>query len=388
MNDPCTMKKMPTKTSVVDHQKSWVMANDRVSLALTQTGGHLGPVAFKMTKGTLTPFSVAPWHGENRKEIPALLNILRGDFFCMPFGGNDEAYRKEKHPIHGETANKAWTLVGHQGCDHSEELTAVLKTKTRPGKVTKTIRLVEGQRAIYQKHTLEGYAGPMPLGHHAMLRFDESGLLSTSDLAWGQVFPGPFENPALGGYQALIPGARFDRLDRVPAMGGGVADLGTYPARDGFEDLVMLPAASGVTLGWTAVVFPKSKWMYLALRRTDSLRSTVLWMSNGGRHYAPWEGRHRRIMGIEDVTAHFHSGIAGSVAARGKLPDGIPTALELKKDKPTTIPYVMAIAEVPPGFDRVKQVHPQTNLLQSGVNIVDAKGKKIFLELDMAFLGL
>lgn len=388
MHHDCKTRKVPAKSSVIDHQKSWTMVNDVVSLAVTHTGGHLGPVAFKMAKGTLMPFSVAPWHGEKHPKEPAIIQGLRGDFFCMPFGGNAEAWKGEKHPVHGESANRPWSLVSHTTCDHCEELTLSLKTNARKGRITKTIRVVEGQRAIYQSHRLEGFSGPMPVGHHVMLRFDEPGLLSTSELAWGQVFPDAFENPVQGGYQSLKPGATFKSLTAVPMISGEKADLSVYPAREGFEDLVMLPAAPGVKMGWNAVVFPGSKWMYLALRRTEHLRSTVLWMSNGGRHYAPWSGRHRNVMGIEDVTAHFHYGIGPSVAARGKLPGGIPTALELKPKEALEIPYILAIAEVPSGFDRVKSVTPRSDLLGSGVEVVDVKGKKVFVEIDLDFLGV
>jgi hypothetical protein len=43
--------------------------------------------------------------------IPAILQVLRGDFFCLPFGGNTRSFRGENHPPHGETANARWTCV-------------------------------------------------------------------------------------------------------------------------------------------------------------------------------------------------------------------------------------------------------------------------------------
>jgi cobalt/nickel transport system permease protein len=39
-----------------------------------------------------------------------VLRVLRGDFFCLPFGGNATAWHGEKHPLHGETANREWRL--------------------------------------------------------------------------------------------------------------------------------------------------------------------------------------------------------------------------------------------------------------------------------------
>ena len=76
-----------------------------------------------------------------------------------------------------------------------------------------------------------------------MLKFPDapgSGRISTSRLRHGQVAPLPLEDPAKRGYSALRPGAAFRRLDRVPAAAGGTTDVSRYPARRGFEDLVML----------------------------------------------------------------------------------------------------------------------------------------------------
>lgn len=92
-----------------------------------------------------------------------------------------------------------------------------------------------------------------------MLKFsgaDGAGLVSTSPLRHAQVAPLPFETPAQGGYQSLLPGAVFTRLDRVPQQDGGCADLTRYPARRGFEDLVLLVHQSRADFGWSAVVFP------------------------------------------------------------------------------------------------------------------------------------
>src|SRR5207249_1604720 len=72
-------------------------------------------VVFDRRGRKIAPLSVAPWATEKLdKSTPPIIRILRGDFFCMPFGGNKTPYRGrgriERHPIHGETANANWTL--------------------------------------------------------------------------------------------------------------------------------------------------------------------------------------------------------------------------------------------------------------------------------------
>jgi len=142
-------------------------------------------------------------------------------------------------------------------------------------------------------------SGLMDLGHHAMVQFPDrpgSGNLSTSRFLYGQVFPGLFETPENRGYTALRPGAEFTSLQRVPTQSGEVADLTSYPARRGYEDLVMLVSDASLPLAWTAVTFPQERFVWFALKNPRVLRQTVFWISNGGRHYPPWSSRHVNVM--------------------------------------------------------------------------------------------
>jgi hypothetical protein len=207
--------------------------------------------------------------------------------------------------------------------------------------------------------------------------------VSTSRLLRGQVAPLPFESPAQGGYQALRPGAEFRRLDRVPQLNGGLADLGCYPAREGFEDLVMLIHEAEEDFAWTAVVFPRQSFACFLLKDPRHLRSTLLWHSNGGRHYPPWNGRHRGVLGIEDVTAYFHYGLAESAGANPVSRDGFPTAVKLSPRRPLVIPYIFGVAPVPSGFGAVRAIHRE----KSGITLVSATGTRATARLDHGFLN-
>lgn len=366
-------------------QPSWRIATPDVEAFVTVAGGHLGPVRFRLGNRTVEPFSVAPWAGEPLGQPDVqMLRSLRGDFFCMPFGGNETTYPPlpqrgegagvrgtEHHPQHGDTANLDWTLES-QG---EAEITLSLQTQTRPGRVEKHIR-IEGT-TIYQTHTISGMSGPMCFGHHAMLRFPSEGQVSSSAILHGKVFPDAFERPESGGYTSLLPGARFDALSDVPMANGGRADLTHYPAREGFEDLVQIYQRREGSFAWNAVVVDGYLW--LALKDPRTLPSTVLWHSNGGRHYNPWNGRHRSVLGVEDVCAYFHYGLAES-AATNDAP--VPTFVDLNPDLPTVIPYIMAIAAVPEGFGAVASVEPT----DKGVNVGDALGTVVPIGLDLGFL--
>ncbi len=340
---------------------SWTFASDRVEASLTCHGGHLAPVRFRTARGVVQPFAIAPWSGEQLPPGTApVLHQLRGDFFCAPFGGSVRQWRGERHPAHGETATKRWEFVAHNTTPSSVEFVARLRTKIRAGEVIKRISLRRGETNLYCRHELHDFTGPLSLGHHAMLAFPEKngpGQIHLSPWHEGRVCPRPFETPEMGGYSALKTGARFHRLSRVPLADGGMADLSQYPARAGFDDLVMVSSrARASRLAWITVTFPKAGWLWFTIKDPRTLASTILWHSNGGRHYPPWNGRHRRVLGLEEVTSYFHFGLAESAAPNPLSKAGIPTVLRLRRDRVTTISTIMGVVALPRRFDRLKSL--------------------------------
>ncbi len=365
---------------------SWVFASDRVQASLTRVGGHLAPVQFQTARGVIQPYAIAPWAGEALPEnLPAVLGPLRGDFFCAPFGGGPRPWRGERHPDHGETATRPWSLVGIETGADGTELVARMETQIRPGEVTKRIVLRSGETNVYSRHELRGFSGPMNLGHHAMLAFPEEngpGQILLSPWRRGQVAPRPFESPETGGYSALKVGARFRDLRRVPLAVGGVTDLTQYPARPGFEDLVMVSARAGQRVAWTTVTFAQAGWLWFSLKDPRTLASTVLWHSNGGRHYPPWNSRHRRVLGLEEVTSYFHLGLAESAAANPVAHSGIPTVLRLRPDRTQVVNTIMGVVALPRNFGRLQSVHCANDHLL----FTSASGSTVRHEVDVDFL--
>ncbi|MGV3616035.1 MAG: hypothetical protein ACO1SV_11935 [Fimbriimonas sp.] len=350
-------------------QPSYRIANDLVEVWVTERGGQMAPVTFRLGDRNVQPFHIAPWAHEPVPE-PPMIGVLRGDFFCMPFGGNELPYEGRAFPQHGSTANDVWRPT--------DQWRDVLRM-AGPN-ATKTVALREGTSAVYVSHRLR-WEGPMSFGHHAMLRFQTEGLVATSPFRFGQVYSGTFEDPSQGGYSSLRPGARFDRLDAVPMANGATADLTRYPAREGFEDLVQVFSDPEVPFAWNAVTFPEEGYVWFALRDPRVLTGTILWHSNGGRHYAPWSGRHRRVLGIEDVTSYMHDGLAVSVAENDASRAGFRTFHDLTHEQGMTVKVIFGVTEVPEDFGHVSEIVPTGG----GVEIRDGR-QAITTALDLDHL--
>src|SRR5688500_8206907 len=194
-------------------QPSWVISTPQVEVAVTVRGAHMAPVTFMQdTAQPVQPYHVSPWQDEGLKNLPApVLNTLRGDWFCIPFGGNGEAFRGETHPPHGEVAGGEWRKIDETKTAGVTTLRLAFETKARRGTITKELFLIEGQNVIYSRHVIEGFAGPAPLGHHATLAMpDEEGVfrIATSPIRLGVTNPSLFSDPAKREYQSFAIGAR------------------------------------------------------------------------------------------------------------------------------------------------------------------------------------
>lgn len=372
-------------------QPSFVLSNKEVEVAVTRTGGHTAPVTFfRDTSQPVQPYHVSPWQEEPPSEMPApVLVPLRGDFFCLPFGGNSEALGTEKHPPHGEVAGGVWNLVGTSSSGAVSSLSLSFTPGVRKGRITKELSLVAGQNVLYSSHTVEGFAGRAPLGHHATLTMpDKEGSvrIATSAFSFGMTYPGLFSDPSQREYQNLLPGAKWSDLSKVPVAWKNApdADLTRMPGPRGFADLVQINSLSWEKTGgpaWITATYPESDYVWFALKDQSVLQSTVLWMENRGRHGHPWNGRNN-CLGLEDVTAHFADGLAPSSSENVLSRNGVRTALELTDKTPTVVRYIQGVVRIPKNFDNVQGLRfsPRT------VTFVSTTGMQVTAPVHHEFL--
>lgn len=334
--------------------ESWKIGSDRVSLHVTRRGGMVAPVSFKLGDGEVSPYSLSPWQpDEVPADLPDLLRVLRGDFFCLPFGPQEDGLP------HGEPANLDWSEIE---CS-PERLVIGMKDGSTGASLEREITLRPGQTAVYFDHRITGLEGDWSYGNHPILDASAeqpgSVRLSVSPFRWASVFPGVFSDPEQGERQMLLSGARFEELTSVPlADGAGTADLTRFPHGGRADDLVMMVAEDPEAdrpFAWTAAVFDGYVWF--SLKNPADFPATLFWMSDGGRDGEPWNGRHSGRIGLEEVCSHFSNDVALS---RQDLlaEDGIPTVRTFDPGETVSLRLVHAVAEVPDQFGKVVSIAP------------------------------
>ena len=350
---------------VISSQSSWVIKSDTVEMAVTKLGAQMAPVKFyRNDRNPVQPYYISPWQGENLPlaYCPVLVP-LRGDFFAMPFGGNETMYKGEIHPPHGETAGSLWSLLAVEKKGPVSTLSIGLDTKVRTGKVIRRFTLIDGQDVVYSQTIIENFTGRTPFAHHVILAVPEQeGVMrvSTSPFKFGMTCPWLFSDPAVGEYQSLAIGEKFNDLSRVPTRFKDIpyADCTVFPNRRGYADLLQIfndPSNPGGLPAWVTAMNTKEHWLWFSLKNPSMMPGRVFWIENHGRYGVPWNGRNN-CLGIEDGCSFFDKGLAESSSVNIISREGIPTCVELKGDRPFTINYIQGVVKVPDNFERVADV--------------------------------
>jgi len=260
------------KSEIIKGQKSWILENKNIRLCLTEKGGHMAPVVFmKDSEKPIEPFYINPWaeEGLNMENEPDVLVPLRGDFFCLPFGG-DNFWNGESHSVHGEVSGSVWTLAPDQV---GNSIVLTMDTKARKGSVAKKIELKDGENNLYISHIVDGFAGPASLGHHAIFPGGTKKNISTSTIKFG--YTNKYESGSYNQaeYYSLAPGEKFESLEKVPTVwkNNKYTDCSVFPAREGFIDILQVYNEPKKDFAWIAFVVPEEGYLWFSLKDSGIL---------------------------------------------------------------------------------------------------------------------
>jgi hypothetical protein len=236
----------------------------------------------------------APWAGSDTPLPPGApphQAHLEGDFFCAPFSDATA----DNAPLHGWPANGLWQVSGETD---ARTLRCTLHQTVMGAAVQKTLSLTDGHPFLYQQHVFTGGQGAIATANHAMISLPNGGQLRFSPKRWFETpADAPETNPARGRSRLRYP-ARSADPRHFPAADGTMIDITHYPFGPAHEDFVIGVESPDSPLGWTAITRPKERDLYLSLRHPKHLPMTMLWHSNGGRDYPPWNGNHKACLGL------------------------------------------------------------------------------------------
>ncbi|MGX9142615.1 hypothetical protein [Mesorhizobium sp. 128a] len=297
-----------------------------ISVTLDLTVGHIADMTVDGDGRQLNPLHRAPWvdAGETLPpDLPEGTVRLSGDFLCAPFSASDI----EAAPLHGWPANSSWDVVSNQATSDGWRAVFRLRRTVMGATVDKIFTLRDGHPFLYQEHVFSGGSGAVSAAHHPMTAMRDGGRLAFSPKRFAATLDTPLEpDPARGRFKLAYP-ARTSDLTRFPGADGGTLDLTDYRMEDRREDFITMVEADHGGPGWTALARRAERDLVLVLKNPSELPVTMLWFSNGGRDYAPWSGRHRGVLGIEDGRAAV--GHAASVGDNWLKREGVATAFEL-----------------------------------------------------------
>ena len=338
------------------------IAADGITIAFNPQGGVIDDLLIEPAGGTpLRPLHKAPWVRDGEilpDHVAPVERRLAGDFFCAPFGRRGDGL-----PIHGWAANGEWESAGTEtAAGGTVTATYRLRQDVDGARLTKRISLHPGHPIVYQEHVFEGGRGRLPVAHHAMLHVPGGAQLSFSPKTGGGTPAAALEPDPARGRSVLAYPQTFENLSAVRRADERTADASFYPFDQSHEDLVVMSEAPGGTLGWSAALAEKDGFLFFAVKDAALLPQTVLWMSNGGRNYAPWNGRHRAVIGIEEGAAD----VGISFGAKG----GEPSGVTLEPGKTIAIRYAFGAIAAPTGWTRVSDVKAEAGKL----TLTDAGG--------------
>ena len=156
-----------------------------------------------------------------------------------------------------------------------------------------------------------------------------------------------------------------------------------YPLPMGYEDLAFFVSDNEKEFVFTSVSVPEEGYLYFQLKNPRVLAQTLFWMSNGGRHYQPWNGRVRAVLGVEEITSFFHYGIGKSSENNFLQEKGFKTCFNIEEKVPAAIKLIMGLIPIEKNFKGVADIVKKS---ESMITIIGKGDEKIDVPCRVAFL--
>ncbi len=373
------------KIQTVYGEPSYTLKSDKVEVYISIQGGHL-TASFKDEGKNYEPFFIPHWWNQVKNpEEQQIVNILRGDFFCFPFGANVGSYKGKEYFVHGNTANKNWEIFSLKESKDLKEIVLTTELDYDDGFVDKVISINDTDPVIYSKNIIRDFEGRVPLGNHPTLKFpniEGAGIIDMSEPLTGFTAPELIEDPSGGGYSHLKPGFEIKDRKNVSLIDGSNIDLTRFPGPKGFDDIHMFVNDDSKEFCFSSVTVPEEGYLYFQLKDPKILKFTMLWMANCGRHFPPWNGK-TTCLGLEEITGYFHYGIKESLEKNPILEKGFKTYVEISEKDPFGSNLIMGLIPVGKDFKGVKDIIKKDS---ENITIIGKDDQKMVVPCKVGFL--
>ena len=324
-------------------------------LSVQSLGGMLGPVLFLLPDGRqVSPLHVAPWGNDpQRGTLPEILQELRGEWPCVPFGSDAARMLPEGWSATGESFEGAEAPHGHSSnvhwqwsdCDEHGISLICLYPENHPVRLLRR-RIAPDPQAPAVDISLDievRRACRLPIGLHPTFRLPaRPGAVRIEPGAYERVysFPGDVEP----GAALFVPDRHWSSLGKVEARSGAPVDAAQVPLAEDTEDLLQLAGIDGTV----ALHYRDEDFRARLSWQKEHFPSLLLWCSNRGRKAYPWNGRHVAL-GVEPVASAFDLGPAVSTADNPLSQAGTRTAVAFEPGTTFTTRYRLAVEPAPTG---------------------------------------
>jgi len=322
------------------HGEAWVEVDP--------VGAIIADATLRIDGRFVRPFFQNPWRDDLR-DMDMLTRHLGGEWVCVPFGvpqapdGLPTDWRcaasgSDWHQYaHGFGAHSVWRLVRQ---DKNTLLAEIAYPDAGPIAGLRRRICLAGENEIQLSLEIDARSDArIPVGLHPVISLEDAApgaaLIGVAGEQTAWTFPLDVE-PGRG---YLRPDQRGVPLSSLTATDGAQIDGTRVPYPGKSEDLVLLTSPGGL------VSLTRSDLGYRVDVEWDDkdFPNCLLWLSNRGRDYAPWDGRVCAV-GIEPVAAAFDLGVDHSISTTTPLAQqGVTSSIDVRKGDTWTTSYCISV---------------------------------------------
>lgn len=292
----------------------------------------------------VAPFYSHPWPED---EKAGLTGFLKGDFFCAPFGIRPQSpiagyespkYGAEKEYAHGYSSNGKW--IPTDSTDDKALITlqykeSVIDRVEREITFSKDSCGISFKNSVYVNEDTD-----LPIGAHPIFKLPErTGAAKLVLPRVRKIYTYPIktdESSILKTNQAV------DDITKMPMANGESIDMTELPLGFATEEVIML---AGVEEGRVCLENHEEGYRAILEFDAEKIPNFLLWVSNRGRQFEPWNGRNL-CLGIEPIASAFDLGTEISRSENALSKRGVKTCVHINKDVPFEFSYKISVEKL------------------------------------------